>query len=303
MNLKPIKISDYSSLKPFFRQPRYRLCEYSLSSILAWTNDEYQPYGVIDNGALIVGAEFKRQKELRHLMLPVSPAGEYSPEELHSLAADLGHHSFWFVPEAYLERFGKSRVQSYFKISRQKGYDDYVYLARDLVELAGNKYSKKRNLINQFKKEYGHNGSVEEAPIEPAVASECLEFLEKWCEEHSCDVDHDLDMACEKQAAINTIENIDTLGVWGLLLRINGEVSAFAVASQLNEEMGVLHFEKAFSRIKGLYQYFDNLCARRLLSDYRYINKESDMNVPGLAKAKKSYHPAMMIKSYALKVK
>ena len=72
------------------------------------------------------------------------------------------------------------------------------------------------------------------------------------------------------------------------------------MGSYLTDDMGVLNFEKAFSRMKGLYQYFDNQCARRLFDDYRYINKESDMGEANLAKAKKSYHPATMIRSYEL---
>lgn len=301
--MKPIKISDYPELKQFFEKPRYRLCEYSLPSIVAWTNDEYQPYGTVDNGALIVAAEFEQHKENRHLMLPVSPEKEYSPEELHRLSETLGYQEIWFVPEAYLVTFGKNRVRSCFKVQRQKGFDDYIYLTEDLIHLAGNKYSKKRNLINQFKKMFLRNGGVQEETLAPSNAVECIDFLEKWCEAHHCDVEQESDMACEKQAAINTIENIDLLDVNGLLLRIDGEVSAFAVASHLTEDMGVLHFEKAYTHIKGLYQYFDQLCAERLLSGYRYINKESDMGVPGLAKAKKSYHPVSMVKSYKLTLK
>ena len=67
--------------------------------------------------------------------------------------------------------------------------------------------------------------------------------------------------------------------------------------------MGVLHFEKALSNIKGLYQYFDSECAKRLFKGYKYINKESDMGDPGLAKSKKSYHPVMIVKSYKLIIK
>jgi hypothetical protein len=96
------------------------------------------------------------------------------------------------------------------------------------------------------------------------------------------------------------IENISLLEVEGLLLRINGVVSAIAVASQLTDNMGLLCFEKAFARVKGLYQFFDNLSAKRLLNGYKYVNKESDMNVPGLAKAKKSYYPVMMFRAYKL---
>lgn len=301
--MKPIKFEDYPKLKRFFENPRYRLCEYSLSSIVAWTNDDYQPVGIIDGEALIVGAEFNLHRENRHIMLPISPQVEYSPEELHDLTARLGYAEIWFVPEIYLETYGKSRVQACFQIVRQEGYDDYIYLTEDLVQLAGNKYSKKRNLINQFRKNYLRNGNVRDEELDLSNATECIAFLEKWCEMHHCDVDQESDLACEKQAAINTIEHIDILEVSGLVLRIDGEVSAFAVASRLSDDMGVLHFEKADAQIKGLYQYFDRLCAERLMSPYRYINKESDMDVPGLAKAKKSYHPVMKLKSYKLILK
>ncbi len=116
-------------------------------------------------------------------------------------------------------------------------------------------------------------------------------------------MDEEADLACEKQAAINMIENIDFLEVEGLIVRVDGVISALAVVSKLTDKMGVLHFEKAFADIKGLYQFFDNLCAKRLLNGYKYINKESDMDVPGIARSKKSYHPVMMIRSFKLTLK
>jgi hypothetical protein len=67
--------------------------------------------------------------------------------------------------------------------------------------------------------------------------------------------------------------------------------------------MGVLNFEKAFSDIKGLYQYFDRECARRLFPGMAYINKENDMGEPGLQKAKKSYYPDRIVSAYELTVR
>jgi uncharacterized protein len=96
------------------------------------------------------------------------------------------------------------------------------------------------------------------------------------------------------------LENLETLETDGIFIRVDGRVSAFGIASRLTREMGVLHFEKAFASVKGLYQFLDNECAKRLFSKYAFINKESDMNIPGLAKAKRSYHPAMRIKSFRL---
>ncbi len=300
MKLEKLRIEDYPKLKKYFEQPKYKLCEYSLPSILVWANEEYQPYGMVDNNALVVAAEFTQHREKRHLMLPISPSHEFLPEALHDLATRLGFDQYWFVPEDYLKRHDQGRINNYFKILPQKEFDDYVYLTEDLIHLKGNKYSKKRNLIHQFEKKYFHHGNVKEEIIQPSVSSECIDFLEQWCEERDCDVDQETDLSCEKRAAINMIENISFFEVEGLLLRINGVVSAIAVASQLTDNIGVLHFEKAFARVKGLYQFFDNLSAKRLLNGYKYINKESDMGVPGLAKAKKSYHPAMMVRAYKL---
>jgi hypothetical protein len=64
--------------------------------------------------------------------------------------------------------------------------------------------------------------------------------------------------------------------------------------------MGVLNFEKAHGSIKGLYQFLDNECAKRLFTGYTYINKESDMKLPNLAQSKKSYNPVAIVKSYCL---
>jgi uncharacterized protein len=86
----------------------------------------------------------------------------------------------------------------------------------------------------------------------------------------------------------------------GILVRVDGKVSAFGIGSLLNGTTAVLNFEKADSGIKGLYQFLDNECARRLFSGFLYINKESDMNIPNLAESKQSYNPMLRIKSYTL---
>ena len=303
MKFKQLIPSDYPVLKKFFHRQKYRLCVYTLPSIIAWSTDAYQPYAAIDGDTLITSAEFTKRKENRYLTLPISPSRDFSPEYLYKLAVELGLESYCFVPEDYLEHYGRKRIQELFDIKHQKAFDDYIYLTKDLSTLKGNKYSKKRNLIHQFNREYLDKGRVVTTNMRPAVVPECIDFLDKWCEEHDCDGEQNEELSCEKQAALNTINNIDLFELEGLLLRIDGVISAFGIASHLTENMGVLHFEKALSNIKGLYQYFDSECAKRLFKGYKYINKESDMNDPGLAKSKKSYHPVMIVKSYKLIIK
>jgi len=237
---------------------------------------------------------------IRHLILPLAQERLFSPADLHRYAIRMGFERYWCVPENYLETLDRSELEALFDLEEQKGYEDYIYLTEDLIQLKGNKYSKKRNLINQFSREYLRRDRVEMEEIQSKDIAECLQFLDVWCEQHDCDADPESDLACEKDAVTTALENMEPLEWKGLLIRVDGQVSAFGIGAGLNETTATLNFEKADSGIKGLYQFLDNECAKRLFRSFRYLNKESDMNLPNLAESKQSYNPVLRIKSYAL---
>ena len=304
MKFKHMVPPDYAAYRPYFKDQRYTLCGYALSSIIAWSNEAYQPFGAVKDDALIVAAEFATEREHRHLILPISPNREFLPAELSELASQLGYDTFWFVPESYIDRHGREALSRYFSIIQHEEYDDYVLRTEDLALLKGNKYSKKRNLIHQFERKFEAGGRVQVEAMRPAVVDECLEFLEQWCAERDgCDGAVNSDLACEKQAAITTIEHLEQMELKGILVRLDGIVSAFGISAALTRDMATLQYEKAFSNVKGLYQYLDRECARRLFDGFTYINKESHMGMPGIAKSKRSYHPVMMVKAYKLVLK
>lgn len=297
MKFTPITLADYESLLPYFDSQPHELCSYLLSSILAWTSDDFEAKQAIVGGELIISP---RIKERDYLFLPMASIDKYPPKKLQDLSLDTGISAVFPVPGQYLKYYGMSQVADFFEIEEMPKHADYVYLAEDLAQLKGNKYSKKRNLINQFERKYLNEGRVMIATITPADTGECLEFLEEWCISNDCDGEGRDDLACEKEAAKYTLRYLEILGSRGLLLRIDGEINAFGIGTRLTPDMGVLNFEKAFSDIKGLYQYFDRECARVLFPGLRYINKENDMGEEGLRKAKKSYHPDRIVKAYRL---
>jgi hypothetical protein len=300
MMFKPITPFDYTSLKRFFIHQSDTLCAYSLPSILVWSNSIYQPYGAILDNALIIYLDFPSDKSKRHLILPISPEKDFAPEALYKLALQYEIKRYCFVSENYMNRFEKDRIDTLFDIKEDKKYEDYVYRVKDLATLSGSRYAGKRNLIHQFHQNYVLRQRVKTEKTSSSVSSECIDFVEKWCDERGCDEEQNEDLSCEKQAMINALEHIDHMDMPGILIRIDGVVSAVALSSYLTDNMGALHFEKAFTKIKGLYQYLDNVCAKELFKGYQYLNKESDMGMPGLLKAKKSYHPIMKVKSYDL---
>jgi uncharacterized protein len=300
MNFTPVSVSDYSVMRPFFSKNPYSLSIYSPSSIIAWSYQTFKAYYAINEGQLLVAGQVEDHNGNRHLILPLAQEVIYTPSMLYQLARKYGFERYWYVPGDYLETLDHKELDVYFIIEEQREFDDYVYLTEDLMNLKGNKFSKKRNLINQFSREYILKDRVKVDDILPADVEECLQFLEIWCEQHNCDTDQESNLACEKNALITTLKNMAILESRGIKIRVDGRVSAFGIGSRLNENTATLNFEKADSGIKGLYQFLDNECAKWLFSRYRYINKESDMNIPNIADSKQSYNPIMRIKSYSM---
>lgn len=298
MNFKLLEHSDFDTYNPYFRNQSFDLCTYTLPSLIVWTNNLARHFVQKREDMLLIYIDYPRWDLPSHLIMPISPEREIDPKELSKICSSVDFQTISNVPESYLKRFGREKIAPFFQIDEQPEYEDYVYKTEDLSFLKGNKYAKKRNLIHQFEKEYVSKNRVNVEKITNATAKECLSFLEKWCEEKDCGENRDKVLACEREAAIKAITYIESIGIKGILLRIDGEVNAFGMASILNSETGVLHFEKAFSRIKGLYQYFDRDCARQLFVESSLINKENDMNIPEITYSKNSYFPAMRVKSF-----
>ena len=301
MNFKPVSIDHYKILKPFFSENPYSLSVYSPASIIAWSYRTFKADYAIDEGNLyICGYEEDHPLE-RHLILPVSSQKiSFTPSMLYDTARKTGFDLYWYVPGDYLETLDSDELKSLFLIEEQPGFKDYVYLTEDLIHLRGNRFSKKRNLINQFTREYLRRNRVKVDEIRPEDVDECLQFLELWCDQHACDTEQESSLACEKHAVITTLKNMNRLESKGIQVRLDGKIYAFGIGSRLNQTTATLNFEKADSGIKGLYQFLDNECARRLFSEFRYINKESDMNIPNLAESKQSYNPILRIPSFKL---
>ncbi len=301
--LNDLTHNDYNKLIKFFMPQNHKLCYYSLSSLIAWSHHLSKPVWKIENDALIAGMVFFSKPEKNYLILPIANGEELSPAQLYNIAKNNGFNKYQFIPEAYVTGHNYLDLNNIFVIVEQPEYQDYIFNTEDLAQLKGKKYSKKRNLINQFTTNYINKQIVETAPITTNDIPDCIALLNTWADSKKYDNDSNEYTIGEKQATENALKNIDILGFSGLQLRINGQIKAFGISSKLTEEIGGFNFEKADPTIKGLYQFFGQQCAQKLFADYKYINKECDMGDPGLEQAKRSYYPAMKVKSFQLLLK
>lgn len=300
---KSLVPEDYPLLKRFFVDLKTSLSIYSLPSLISWNSDVHRSSCAIVDDLLVIATESKHYPGQPYLIMPLSPAREAAPQELHELARRLGHDEFRFIPEDYLARCADGEINRRFKATEQPEFADYIYHTADLSSLAGRRFTKKRNHLNRFIRGYLERGLVQTEAITGENKAECVDFLARWCDEYPCEGPQSESLACEREAIGIALENIELFELCGFAIRLEGAISAFAITARLNDRMAILNFEKAFARINGLYQFLDQQCAEKCLSAYEYTNKESDMGLPGLAQSKRSYYPCGRVKSYQLKLR
>ncbi len=300
MEFELLKPEHYGRLKPFFARQQHSLSTYSLSSLIVWSQCIVDTLFAVEGDALLFAERRMDDPNRKHLLLPVSSAALKSPQWLRDAAVAAGYREYHYVSQSYLESVGHASLEAFFSVHEQPEFEDYVYRSSDLAGLPGRDYAKKRNLIRQFEREWQGQGRVQVQLITAANAGECLAGLDVWRAERGQDWTDVLE--CERRAIAAASKDFEALEMQGLLIIIDGKVRGFGIGSRLKDDAWVLNFEKASDRFKGLYQFLDRECARRLFSGTAFLNKECDMGDPGLAQAKQSYFPVSRVKSYRLEL-
>ena len=159
---------------------------------------------------------------------------------------------------------------------------DYLYLRENLAKLSGKKYHAKRNHISRFNREH-ENHSFEE--INESNFNDVLAVAERW-QQGAADTG-------ETEIIRDALAHFDVLGMFGLLLYVDGEPVAMSLGSKLNDCVCDVNFEKAVA-VDEAYSVINNAFAKRFDS-FTLFNREEDMGLEGLRKSKLSYHPDILL--------
>jgi uncharacterized protein len=179
-------------------------------------------------------------------------------------------------------------------IESMRDHFDYVYRRDDLVKLAGSKYRSKRNHINQLLRFY----TFEYDLLQEKHIDDCLSLQEKWCQMNRCE--DDLDLLSEDGAIREILTHYNDLQVQGAVIVIGGRVGAFTAGERLNNDTVVIHIEKADPDIPGLYPLINQEFCKNISDDAIFINREQDLGIDGLRKAKLSYYPDHFVEKYRI---
>lgn len=176
---------------------------------------------------------------------------------------------------------------------------DYLYDINRLADLGGKKLHAKRNHIHRFDDAFP-DWLFE--PIGPENLKECIAVGEAWAAEHHGEEEGSDTLHEETVALIEALYQRETLGMEGGLIRAGGEVVAFSLGSFTTPECFDVHFEKAKKDIQGAYAVINREMARMVREKYpevKWINREDDLGLEGLRKAKLSYYPDMMLEKFS----
>ncbi len=175
-----------------------------------------------------------------------------------------------------------------FIVEKKEGSKDYLYDGEALRKLAGKKLHKKKNHYNKFVKSY--EGRFEFRKLDCSDRQEVFRFLELWRVSKGEDVEKHLDP--EVEGIHDILKNCAILDIKMGGVFIDNQLEAFSIGS-LNERenMAVIHIEKANPEIPGLYQFINKEFLCHEFPNVELVNREDDLGIEGLRKAKESYQP------------
>ena len=175
---------------------------------------------------------------------------------------------------------------------------DYIYSGEEMRRLPGRKYSKMKNRISRFQRDYGDR--AEFVLLGPEDEPEILQFLDRWSsKKESDDALNRLDS--EETGIREAIRFCREAEITIAGVRVNGILEAFSMGTECKEtDMTVTHVEKADTELRGLYNYLEKEFLLHSYPETGLVNREDDMGLENLRRTKESMHPVRMEKKYTI---
>jgi hypothetical protein len=285
---RKLESSDKPLLDSLLRQMQPQVSELTFTNLFVWNDSE--PVQVSRLGEAVF-LQRKRLRDAKTFLLPPL-GGQTLTTVLKTLRAVNAED--YEVPPLYGVTAEQARqlIMEGVKIEPDRDDWDYVYLTSDLADLPGDKYHPKRNFIARCLSKY----KCQYASIGPSEINDCLQLQTEWCNLRNCRMVPGLE--AENTAIKTAFDHYEYLSLIGGVIHVNDKLEAFTLAEALNNDTAVIHFEKANPGIEGLYQVINQWFCQKALRNFRFVNREQDLGIPGLRKAKQSYHPHHMIEKY-----
>ncbi|MFH1033265.1 MAG: phosphatidylglycerol lysyltransferase domain-containing protein [Pseudomonadota bacterium] len=287
---KPLELTDKEAIGAYLRADPPQTSELTFTNLFMW-REHYRPLWRVWGEHLLLVLQPHGQEAFG--LPPIGP-GDLTPaclELCRALGAAGQAPSLRRLGGQALERIDQGRLAAVL----DRDQSDYVYLSADLIALSGNRFHRKKNHLNKFRKAYP---DYEYRPLDEGLVCRVLAMQQDWCALRDCA--SDVSLANEDQAIYEALKHFEALDFVGGAILVQGKVEAFSLGEPLNPDTAVIHIEKANPELPGLYAAINQRFAQEAWAGYAYINREQDLGIEGLKAAKESYNPHHLVDKYIL---
>lgn len=294
LEFKKIEVNSIQEMLPFYARRHNMTCDSVFLESYVWKDYYNVRYAIWENKALLwlmenEGRCFSAMPLCREEDLPGAFAAieEYFNEEL-------GYPLVINLADEYAVKYLNLPEDKYL-VEEQVDSRDYLYNGDAMRSLAGKKLHKKKNRVNAFKREY--EGRYEYRRLCCSDSHDVWVFLDRWRQQKGEEVEEHLDY--EVKGIHDILKNCSEFSIHMGGVYIDGQMEAFTIGSYNPvEHMAVIHIEKANPEINGLYQFINQQFLIEEFPEAEWVNREDDMGLEGLRKAKMTYYPADYARKY-----
>ncbi len=295
LEFRDIEITDKKRINSALSKSDFMGCEYSFANNMAWKRLADSKISFYKD--FYICCAFGTEDNIPHFIFPAGE-GDYKEifGELKRFTDSMGKPLVLTgVTERSVAVLNELFPDS-FTCEFDRDSSDYIYNSADLIHLKGRKYHGKRNHLARFS-EYDYSYS----PISEKDFDDCISFCAVNYNNKDSFSNHSF---VAEQYAINTyFTYFNEFELKGGIIRINGQTAAVAIGEKLNSDTFCVHIEKADTNFNGIYAGINQRFAEAEASGADFINREEDLGIDGLRKAKLSYHPAFLLKKYIITFK
>ena len=283
LNFHRLTLSDRKAVQAVTLNTGRRNCNYTFANLVGWQFWYYTEVCMLDDTVVL---RYTSEGERAYM---VCTAKEISKELLENLLDDSqGNLVLIGLEDDQATQLYTLNSKLSTKIEPVRNQYDYIYRRTDLAALQGGHLQAKRNHVHRFRAEHP---IFEYRPLTPELFDECRRLTDIWQEEK--DASDTIDV--EKQVMETIFSNWDTLGMIGGSIFVEGKMVAFTYGAAVTTDTIDICVEKADRRIEGAFAIINQQFAEHLPEQFVYLNREEDMGIPGLRKAKLSYHPEILL--------
>lgn len=279
MEFHSMTLSDREAMQAVTLNSGRRNCNYTFANLIGW-QFLYKTEVCVMKDAVVL--RFSYEGERAYM---VCTSGNLTRELVSELLSDSGGKlTIYGLEDSQASALSAFKVQ----VEPMRDQYDYIYRRTDLALLQGGHLQAKRNHVNRFRAD---NPGFEYRPLTPELFDECRRLTGIWQGEKEAS-----DTIDAERLVMETIfSNWDSLGMIGGSIFVNGRMVAFCYGAAVTHDTFDICVEKADRNIEGAFAIINQQFAAHLPEQYIYVNREEDMGIPGLRKAKLSYHPEIML--------